>query len=171
MLVTLFASCCWAFYAYRLGSIQRRLSAIAQIERDAGWVTFRNEDGGLVDEVTDEVRRHARVDSIYLAGSKLAPRTLELLPSLDDVHFVSFNSSGFTDRHVAALDELTALRELQLNGTLITGRGLMRLANRHRLTILTLNDTSIDDGAVDTLAAMKSLRKLHVNKTRLSEGG
>lgn len=171
MLVTLVASVGMAFYGYHFRLVQRRLHAMSQIERDSGFVTFRGENGGIQIEITDQVRRRDRLECIYLAGSKLERRTLELLSSLNDARFISFNSSAFADRHVGYLDGLTNLRELQLNGTLISEIGLKHLAKRHRLTLLTLNDTSVDDDAVDALAAMKSLQKLHVRNTDLSDTG
>ena len=171
MLATLVASVGVAFYAYHHRLLQRRLYAMLQIERDSGFVTFRNENGGMPIEITDEVRRKDRLECIYLAGSKLEQRTLDLLPSLNDARFISFNSSVFADRHVVYLDELTSLRELQLNGTLITEIGLEHLSKRHCLTLLTLNDTYLDDDAIDALAAMKSLQKLYVHNTHLSDRG
>ena len=171
MLVTLIASVGLSFYGYHYRLAQRRLHAMAQIERDSGFVTFRGANGGIPREVTDQVHRRARLEKIYLASSKLEQRTLELLSSLNDARFISFNSSPFADRHVGYLDELTDLRELQLNGTLISEIGLKHLSKRHRLTKLTLNDTSVDDDAINALAAMKSLQKLYLGNTGLSDTG
>ena len=171
MLATLVASVGLAFYAYHHRLLQRRLHAMSQIERDSGFVTFRNENGGIPIEITDEVRRNDRLECIYLAGSKLEQKTLDLLSTLTDARLISFNSSEFADRHVGYLDELTNLRELQLNGTLVTEIGLVHLSKQHRLTLLTLNDTSVDDDAIDALAAMKSLERLHVRNTDLSDRG
>ena len=171
LLVTLAVSIGLAFYGYHYRTRQRRLHAMSQIEQDSGFVTFRNENGGIPIEITDHVRQHARLECIYLAGSKLDQTTLELLSYLNDAYFISFNSSAFADRHVCYLDGLTNLRELQLNGTLISDIGLEHLSKRHSLTLLTLNDTSIDDRAIDALVAMKSLRKLYLYKTGLSDQG
>jgi len=171
MLVTLVVSVGLAFYAYHQRLLHRRLQAMSQIERDSGFVTFRNDNGGIPINITDEVRRRDRLESVCLAGSKLEQRTLELLSSLNDARFISFNSSAFADHHVGYLDGLTNLRELQLNGTRISEIGLEHLSKQHQLTLLTLNDTSVDDDAVDALAVMKSLQKLHVRNTDLSDTG
>ena len=171
MLATLVASVGLAYFAFYQRQLQRRLHAMSEIERDFGFVTFRNENGGIVIEITEDVRRYDRLECIYLAGSKLEPRTLEFLPSLNDAQFISFNSSVFADEHVKYLDEFTNLRDLQLNGTLITKIGLEHLSKRHRLTGLTLNDTAVDDQAVDILTAMKTLKKLYVRNTGLSDRG
>ena len=171
MLVTIVTSVGLALYGYHYRLQQRRLHAMSQIEKDSGFISFRSENGGIPLEITDQVRRHDLPERIYLAGSKLDQKTLELLPSLNDARFISFNSSEFADRHVGYLDGFTDLCELQLNGTLITEIGLQHLSTQHRLTQLTLNDTSVDDNAVDALAAMKSLRKLYIRNTNLSDKG
>lgn len=171
MLVTIGTSVGFAWYGYNYRLLQRRLHAMSQIEKDSGFISFRSENGGIPLKITDEVRRHDLPERIYLAGSKLDQTTLELLPSLNDACFISFNSSAFADRHVGYLDGFTNLCELQLNGTLISEVGLQHLATQHRLIRLTLNDTSVDDIAVDALAAMKSLRKLYIHNTLISDKG
>ncbi|MEM6689794.1 MAG: hypothetical protein AAF664_10230 [Planctomycetota bacterium] len=171
MLVTLIASIGFGFYVYQDHIHQRRLHAMMQIERDAGFVTFRNRFSGIPIEVTDDVRRNDRLDAIYLAGSNLEQKTLDLLPSLNEARFISFNGSAFADHHVGSLDQLTNLRELQLNGTLITEVGLAHLSREHRLTLLTLNDTSVDDLAIKALAAMTSLQRLYLHNTHFSDEG
>jgi hypothetical protein len=171
MLATTAVSIAWAMYAYHERIHYRRLQAMSQIERDSGFVSFRNAQGGIPIDVTDDVRRTDRVESIYLANSKLDDRTLDLLSELDDASFVSFNSSVFADRHVGFLDDMTHLHALQLNGTNVTEVGLAHLAQRHLLTQLTLNDTAIDDRAVDALSKVHTLRHLQIRHTNVSPTG
>lgn len=171
LLITLAASIALAWYANHERQRQRRLQAMAQIERDAGFVIFRNEQGGIPIDITDDVRRRDRVESIYLANSTLDKRIMNLLPALSEAKFLSFNSSEFADRHVTCLDGLKNLNALQLNGTAITRAGLDHIVTRHRLHQLTLNDTTIDDTSIDVIIRCKSLRQLHIRNTRISVEG
>lgn len=176
MLFILLASIALAYYANYIRPIERRYLAIRQIERDSGFCVFRSSNGGILFPVNSQIPWNVRVGCIYLTGDRQRrtfpnETTLEQLKYLNDVRFVSFNSSAFADGHVKYLDDLTNLRDLQLNGTNISEIGLQHIAQRHRLKQLTLNDTSIDDRAVDALVTMKSLRTLHVYHTGLSSQG
>ncbi len=171
MLLTFLASVGLAFYGYYRQLLINRLQAISQVERNSGFVTFRNEQGGIPIDVTEEVRRRDRVEAIYLADSKLEDRTLALLSALNDVQFISFNCSSFADSHVGYLDELKNLQVLQLNGTRVTKAGLEHLAQRHQLKHLALNNTGINDDSLATLIKMKSLQSLYLRDTQISETG
>ena len=173
MLGLLVACFCLAFYVRPL---ELRRNAIKQIEHDSGSCVFRNSDGSIRFVANGQVPWNVRVGKIYLTGVKerrTAPpqASLSQLKYLHDARFLSFNSSAFADRHVHYLDEMTSLRDLQLNGTDISEVGLQHLAARHRLRQLTLNDTWIDDGAIDALVSMQSLRELQVRHTGLTRKG
>jgi hypothetical protein len=109
-------------------------------------------------------------DNYYLASVDLYPDTLAGLATYNNVRFLSFNSSTFSDDDLHYLDSLDELRELQLNGTIITDRGIEHLSRTHQLEMLTLNDTNISDEALGHLATMASLRKLHLGHTAVSDG-
>jgi len=150
---------------------RRRLAAITEIDRGGGDVNFRTRGGSIPELEDDNVRLYELADNVYFANAKLTPQVLAQLAEVPEVKFISFNSSDFADKHVAYLDVLTSLRELQVNGTKITNSGLAHIAQRHQLELLTINDTTVDDRSLDTLTGMKTLRKLHIRHTPISTAG
>lgn len=74
-----------------------------------------------------------------------------------------------TDTTLAYLKDMSNLRELDLNDTLVSDAGLKRLAELPKLQQLRLRNTRItDEGFRASIAPLESLRKLDVTGTKVS---
>jgi hypothetical protein len=81
-------------------------------------------------------------------------------------------SVSFTQPGLEAVATLRDLRQLRLNGTLISARGLEQIKRLSRLEVLDMHDCArIGDDAIPTLDAMRSLRSIDLTGTNISPGG
>ncbi len=153
----------------------RQLRLLAEIERAGGDVEFRNGSGKRVlgsskEYATAITDRSMFPDRILLndsGGSKRAIKHLGLLPEL---RALSLTGRSFDDSDIELIADLE-LKELELNTTSLTARGISHIVQMMTLEDLTLVDARIDDDVVPALASMRSLSSLFISGTDVSPQG
>jgi mono/diheme cytochrome c family protein len=73
--------------------------------------------------------------------------------------------TAVTDASFETLSRFTHLRSLHMEGTLVNGHGLTKLAPLSQLTYLNLSETKVDQASVAPLASMKNLHHIYLFDT------
>lgn len=75
---------------------------------------------------------------------------------------LALNSRYLTDAILAGVETLTKLKELDIAGSQITGKGLRRLTKLQALRTLTLDEEQIDDEAIAVLSRLPALKHIWI---------
>jgi internalin A len=119
---------------------------------------------------------------LTLGGDKLTDAGLQALRQLPRLTFLDLGgvqredsglwSVSYTQSGVEAIATLKDLRQLRLNGTLISARGLDAIKGLSRLELLDVhNCPRIADDAIPVLSAMRSLRSIDLTGTSVTAAG
>jgi uncharacterized membrane protein len=111
------------------------------------------------------------------ASDGLILRTIDAGRSFDDAKLgqlapfapyivdAELGQSGVTDASFATLGKFAHLRELHLEGTAVTGRGIEALKGLRDLRYINLTETKVSKDAVDTLKTMPGLEHVYLYNT------
>ncbi len=83
----------------------------------------------------------------------------------------NFASPSVTDANLESLEELTQLRDLNLNGTQVTDAGLKHLKGLTHLQKLYLSFTQVTDAGLEHLEGLSQLQTLDLSVTRVTDEG
>lgn len=137
-------------------------------------------------EITDVGLDHLAVlpnlRELTIGGNKLTDLGLQMLRQLPQLTYLDLGGSQrtdsglwsitLTDAGLESLATLTEVKDLSLNGTSVSGRGLERLKNLQKLERLYLQGCKrITDTAVPVLSAFTRLRLLDAKDTSLTPEG
>jgi len=152
------------------------LSGVVTLESlDIGWAQIT--DTGLDHLVTlTNLRR------LTMGGNKLTDTSLQFLRQMPQIEYLDVGgtqrtdsglwSLSLTEAGMQAVGSVTELRELRLNGTAVTARGLEALKPLAKLETLDLQGCRrLKDDAVAALSVFKQLRSLDVKDSGLTEQG
>lgn len=104
-----------------------------------------------------------------LAGEAFGDEQLKQLgPIAGAIHRLDLGGTNVTDQGLAALAEMTELRQLRLDRTTVSDAGLARLVGLARLESLNLHTTAITDEGLATLEKLPKLRRLYVWQTAVT---
>ena len=137
-------------------------------------------------EITDVGLDHLSVlpnlRELTIGGNKLTDLGVQMLRQLSQLTHLDLGGSQrtdsglwsvtITDGGMDSVATLSTLKELRLNGTAVSGRGLERLKGLQTLERLHLQGCKrIGDSAVPVISAMTKLRLLDVKDTALTPEG
>jgi hypothetical protein len=130
----------------------------------AGWSCQAPKDpvralGGVVDQVDGGLR-------VTLTGWKGQEADYDLLRNLSPIVELYMaqrtGAAPISDKVLTVVGSLTSLRELDLDGTAISGSGLAALAGLKSLEVLHLQRTAITDADLQQLQGLTALRDLYL---------
>jgi hypothetical protein len=116
------------------------------------------------DQVVELLGDCRQIEVLYLCGQNVDDRAIERIRHLP-LRQLHINASRVTDRGVSILAKMPTLRRLQLNGTLITDVVLSELAAKPNFEHLTLWDTNVTDTGVIAFKRSTSLRRLVLTRS------
>ncbi len=120
------------------------------------------------------LRGLAKLDAIYVNGSNVTDAGLEQLRGLTRLTRLSLSSgvdeSAMSDAGLAHLQGLTRLKYLDLDGSRVSGLGLLQLSAAP-LDMLYLNRTPLTDAGLEALKHFPNLRNLGLSKTQVTDAG
>jgi Leucine-rich repeat (LRR) protein len=102
-------------------------AAAADRQRFGGGAAIRIAAGCSVGLAAAWIGRHTRLEMLYLQYTNTSDDGLKNLEGLPKLFYLDLNSTAITDRSIAHLTKLTALKELYLRGTKISPAGLAQL--------------------------------------------
>ncbi len=91
------------------------------------------------------------------------------LTGLKQLTVLSLTGSALDDAGLAELANLTALEQLILLGSRITGTGLKPLANLKQLKTLTLANSPFDDDGAEALRGLSAIESLDLSTTKITD--
>jgi len=150
------------------------LSGVTTLEwLDIGWAQIT--DTGL-----DQLVSLGNLRSLTMGGNKLTDTALEFLRQMPQIEYLDVGGAQRTDSGlwsllltetgVQAIASVTELRELRLQGTSITGRGLETLHALAKLERLDLHGCrKLQDRDVPALTGFRHLRRLDLKDSGLNE--
>ena len=96
---------------------------------------------------------------------------LKDLGDLKDLRWLDLINTSITDAGLEYLKGMTELEVLYLNGTRITGAGMVNFKNLKKLRWLELAKTSITDAGLEYLKGLTELEVLYLNGTKITDAG
>ncbi|MEZ6063414.1 MAG: DUF4259 domain-containing protein [Planctomycetaceae bacterium] len=96
---------------------------------------------------------------------------LAACPECQTLKELSIEGSGITDRGMEHVGQLKNLRDLEIRGPKVTDAGVAYLQSLPNLDSLSLRRTQITDAGLKFLANLKSLRSLSVDHSKVSAAG
>lgn len=87
------------------------------------------------------------------------------------LRILSVNGTALGDDALKALEGMSALQELGLNGTKVAGPGLASLVSCGNLHVLSLWGTQITDDSLSHLSRLKDLSRLNIGNTKVTGAG
>ncbi len=110
------------------------------------------------------------VRSVHLPTDASDDDVTSLKP-LDTVEELWARSQGVSDDGLAMLAKYKRVRRLDLEGAMVTDRGVKHLLGLPNLESLDLSETQITDEALATLGTLKQLRHLDLSLTTVTDEG
>lgn len=125
---------------------------------------------------TETLRRHGAGVATEPVGPSWLRQCIgdDYMRPFDDVTFVATYSSAPLrpgDAEMPAIQQLTHLQTLSLNGATVTDAGLKYLNSLSNLSFLDLRRTRVTDAGVMHLKGLKSLKELDLRHTAVSDAG
>jgi internalin A len=154
----------------------QHLSGVATLESlDAGYAQITDVGLELLTPLTN-------LRELAIGGNKLTDTGLQSLRQLPGLIYLDLSgaertdsglwSVSLTEPGLDAIATLGNLRHLRLNGTLVSSRGIGRLAGLTKMEWLDLEGCArIGDGLVPILASFRNLRRLDLAGTRVTDKG
>lgn len=137
-----------------VNEVRDRRLAVATIERLGGRVSFADRLDAKQDSPVEQWLWR-------LLGDRY----------MGTVDNLGLESTGVTDADLAALEQLTELRHLDLDYTKIGDEGIEHLAGLQHLLWLDVEDTQITDDALATIGKLSALDSLILDGTAVSDDG
>jgi Leucine-rich repeat (LRR) protein len=154
----------------------QHLSGVTSLESlDAGYAQITDVGLELLTPLTN-------LRELAIGGNKLTDAGLQSLRQLPGLIYLDLSgaertdsglwSVSLTERGFDAIATLGNLRHLRLNGTLVSSRGLQRLAGLTKIEWLDLERCQrIGDDVVPLLASFRSLRRVDLAGTQVTQKG
>lgn len=89
----------------------------------------------------------------------------ELLPLKEQIIQLSLARMPVKDDDLAVIEKMTNLRDLNLNYTNVTSKGLERLVSLQKLQEIALSGTAIDRQSLQKIAALPSIKSVYIWNT------
>jgi hypothetical protein len=124
----------------------------------------------VVGEPYEQLKGYDGVE-ISLVGVRGANNALRQLRGARSVEVVWLNMSDANDSSFEYLASLPNLRQLDLDGTRVTGKGLSFLRNLRKLQRLNLEGTDVSDESLLEVSQLRSLVSLNLSGTRVTPKG
>jgi hypothetical protein len=129
-------------------------------------------DTAVTDHGCRELLRARSLVEVSIASDTLSGDVLQVLSQLPALRSLQIHRGPkIGDDGVAYLHGCVELRELYLEKTAITDRGLIEIGELPQVWSLILNDTTVSDDGCAALAEMRQLRLLSLNRTRVTGHG
>jgi Leucine-rich repeat (LRR) protein len=154
----------------------QHLSGVTSLESlDAGYAQITDVGLDLLTTLTN-------LKELAIGGNKLTDLGLQPLRQLPGLIYLDLSGAQRTDSGLwsvslaepglEAIATLKNLRHLRLNGTLVSARGMEKLAGLTKLEWLDLQGCKrVGDDAAPLLASFRALRRLDLTGTHVSEKG
>jgi Leucine-rich repeat (LRR) protein len=154
----------------------QHLSGVTSLESlDAGYAQITDVGLELLTPLTN-------LKELAIGGNKLTDAGLQSLRQLPGLIYLDLSgaertdsglwSVSLTERGLDAIATLGNLRHLRLNGTLVSSRGLQRLAGLTKIEWLDLEGCQrIGDDVVPLLASFRSLQRVDLAGTQVTQKG
>jgi len=116
---------------------------------------------------------YAKEEVVWFNSTKndgLRDEDLQVLRHFPHLTDLQITAPLITDEALIHIQGIKTLRELDLNGTQVTGRGLKRLGGIP-LEMLVLSGPAVTDETTEALAVFPDLRKLIVGKSAVTDAG
>ncbi len=94
-----------------------------------------------------------------------------LKEGLDQVTEINADGSAVTKAAFGAIEKLTNLRQLRLNGSRVDNEACQKIAMVSSLEVLALSDTAVSDVGVAALSGLQNLKQLELTRCGLTENG
>ncbi len=131
-------------------------------------------DGSVIETLAGIPNSPFRVTSIsFEANKQFDDSLLSEFVALHPSHLrqLSLQGTGITDKGMEAMANIPRLLDLNLSETQVTDEGVKRLGSAAQLQQLKLSQTRITDKALGFLAAMRSLTDLTLDQTQITDEG
>lgn len=136
------------------------------IEAFGGQVIYAR--GNRVAALSDKL---AVVDAVFLTYCAINDEDLQIVEKLPWLRFLDVSGTDVSDRGVVRIARSRRLISLGLSGTFVTDRGVSALSSNLLLESLDLEDTDITDDSLVSLSSMRSLRHLKLGGSRVTAAG
>jgi hypothetical protein len=155
---------------YVLISLRRSLAPALLMLLGAGVVASPHGIRYYQQRFLDLGERQALVDGeVHVTLTGWNRHDYSILEKIPDTVVLQMANADVKDETLAYLKDMSKLRELDLNDTLVTDAGLKRLGDLPKLQQLRLRNTSItDEGFQANIAPLESLRNVDVTGTKVS---
>jgi hypothetical protein len=111
------------------------------------------------------------VRAVSLPGGTHNDDDLALLDELTQVRELDLQDAHVTDTGLAHLSALSELERLNLHGTSVGDAGLKHLKGLGKLEYLDLSGTKTSDAAISILKDLTQLKELNLTNTTFTDGG
>ena len=109
---------------------------------------------------------------VNFAGSGVTDDDLAALEEATDVKYLDLSNTRITDAGLGHLKDLAKLRELDISRTKVTDHGLAMISQTFcKLQRLMLDETEVGDGGLPCLMQLSDLRAIHVAGTKVTPAG
>lgn len=103
---------------------------------------------------------------LVIQGWKIRDAHVTGIGKLASIESLALTAAQLTDKSLARCAALTNLKELEIQSSNISGRGLWHVINLPNLRTLTLDERQIDDEAIAALAALPALKNVWIKRNR-----
>jgi Leucine-rich repeat (LRR) protein len=139
--------------------VRHHLHALPKLAR---FIVVR---GTITDADLEALGNSAGLTEIWLAQCHFIDPDFGHISRLKNLRNLGLNASGITDRGLEPLSAIQSLEHLSIADSPISDAGLVHLARLPRLSSLELRGTEITDAGLTLLAGLKKLQTLDVTGT------
>lgn len=124
----------------------------------------------VIDAGVAHIRGLTELQELQLGGSRVSDAAMETIGTFTKLKLLDLQHTRVTDAGLVRLSSLN-LHWLCLNGTPVTGKGLVALTDMTDLQWLFLEGTGADDAFLDSIAHMSKLESADFSGTCITEVG